>query len=151
MAFIRGGDLTVTLVRPSGAQQPLTLFSNNVSLSMQADMVETSVLSDQVRDYQPTMRSASITVSGFFDDTLVAPAAGLDYQLETMLNNGELVNWSIVFGTGTTRTWRNSGFSTGSPSTANGARVASFERSNEVGGIAAFSITLECSGIFEVV
>lgn len=150
MAFIRGGDLTVTLVRPAPVTQALTLFSNNVSLSMQADMVETSTLSDQVRDYQPTMRSASITISGFYDDS-VGATSGVDYQLETMLNNGELVNWSIVLGTSTTRTWRNSGFSTGSPSTANGARVASFERSNEVGGIAAFSITLECSGIFEVV
>lgn len=150
MAFIRGGDLTVTLVRPGAIQQALTLFANNVSISFAADMLETTTLSDQVRDYTPGLRSGTMTISGMYDDTVTA-STGVDYQLETMLNNGELVNWAVQFGTGTTRTWRNSGYSTGSPSTANGARVSSFERSNEVAGLAAFSISLEFSGVFEVV
>lgn len=149
MAFIRGGNLTVTLVRPGPVTQALTLFVNNVSISFSADMIETTVLSDGVRDYQPGIRSGTMTISGMYDDS-VSASTGVDYQLETMLNNGELVNWAVVFGTGTTRTWRNNGYSTGSPSTANGARVSSFERSNEVAGIAAFSISLEFSGTFEV-
>lgn len=114
MAFIRGGDLTVTLVRPGAIQQALTLFANNVSISFAADMLETTTLSDQVRDYTPGLRSGTMTISGMYDDTVTA-STGVDYQLETMLNNGELVNWAVQFGTGTTRTWRNSGYSTGSP------------------------------------
>lgn len=150
MAFIRGSDIVVTVVRPGPVTVTLTGYVNNVSLSFSADMLETTVAGDQVRDYQPGLRSGSVTISGMYDD-VVGATSGIDYQLETALNNGELVNWAIQFGSGTTRTWRNSGYSTGSPSTANGARVASFERSNTVDGLAVFSLTLETSGVFEVV
>lgn len=150
MAFIRGGNVGLTLVASGASNQVLTTRLNNVSISFDSGQTEVTALADTTRDFQDTILSGTITCSGFFDDSSVGPTAGLDYFLELAMLNDTLLNWSIVFGTGTTRTYQNSGYSTSSPSTAHGARIASYEQSNDVGGIAAFSLTLNISGTWTV-
>jgi hypothetical protein len=152
MPFIRGGNATLVLVKPgTPTTQTLTTQVNNLSISFDSGLTEVTSLSDTYRDFQETILSGTITVSGFFDDSSVGTTAGADYFLGDAINNDSLLNWSIVLGTTTTRTYRNSGYSTSSPSTSHGARIASYEQSNDVGGIAAFSMTLNIHGTWEVV
>ena len=151
MAFIRGGNATLTLVRSSPlGTQALTTQLNNVSISFDSGQVEVTSLGDGSRDYQGTILKGTITASGFFDDTSVGATAGADYFLQNALDNDQLLNWSLVLGTGTTRTYSNSGYSTSSPSTLHGCKVASYEQSNDMQGIAAFSITLTIHGTWTV-
>lgn len=150
MAFIRGGNATLTLVASGASNQVLTTRINNLSISFDAGLVETTSLADTYRDYLETILSGTITVSGFFDDASLGASAGLDYFLHLAMENDTLLNWQIVLGTGTTRTYQNSGYSTSSPSTSHGAKIASYEQSNDVGGIAAFSMTLNISGTWTV-
>lgn len=150
MAFIRGGNATLTLVRSTPTTQALTALVNNVSISFDSGQTETTTLGDTSRDYQGTILKGTITASGFFDDTSVGATSGADYFLQNALDNDQLLNWQLVLGTGTTRTYQNSGYSTGSPSAVHGCRLASYEQSNDMGGIAAFSITLQIHGTWTV-
>jgi len=145
MAFVRGGVGSLTLVRPG----PVTVsFSNlqNVSLSVDTGLVDATVLSDQNYDYQGTIINGQITVSGFFDDTSVGATAGQDYNVHLMMENAELVNWKLALNGGATRFYQNSGYSTGSPSTAHGCKIVSYELGGDVGGLMAFSMVLQLHG-----
>lgn len=150
MAFIRGGNATLTLVRSTPVTQQVTAALNNVSISFDSGQTEVTSLGDTSRDFQGTILKGTITASGFFDDTSLGATAGLDYFLQDALDNDRLLNWQIVLGTGTVRTYNNTGYSTGSPSTTNGCRIASYEQSNDVGGIAAFSVTFQIHGAWTV-
>jgi hypothetical protein len=124
-------------------------FTNltNVSISNDTGLVEATATSDTNRDYQGTIVSGQITVSGFFDDTSVGATAGQDYNVHLMMENAELLNFKITMGA--SRYYQNTGYSTGSPSTANGCRIVSYELSGDVGGLMAFSMVLQTHGLFE--
>jgi len=145
MAFVRGGASSLTLVRPG----PVTVsFSNlnNVSISVDTGLVDSTVLADQNYDYQGTIISGQITVSGFFDDTSVGATAGQDYNIHLAMENAELLNWKVTLNSGGTRYYQNSGYSTGSPSTAHGCKIVSYELGGEVNGLMSFAMVLQLHG-----
>jgi len=145
MAFVRGGVGVLTLVRPG----PTTVsFSNlqNVSLSIDTGLVDSTVLADLNYDYQGTIISGQITVSGFFDDTSVGPTAGQDHNVHLMMEQAELVNWKLALNGTSTRFYQNTGFSTVTPSTDHGCKIVSYELGGEVGGLMAFSMVLQLHG-----
>jgi len=150
MAFIRGGNATLTLVRFTPTTQALTAALNNVSLSFDSGQTEVTSLGDTSRDFQGTILKGTITASGYFDDTSLGNTSGLDFFLQEALDNDRLLNWQIVLGTGTVRTYNNTGYSTVSPSTTNGCRISAYEQSNDSGGIAAFSVTFQIHGAWTV-
>jgi len=147
MAFERGGIATLLLNNPTPATYTFTATLTNISLSLDAGLVEVTVLSDQNRDYQQTIKTGQISVTGFFENNPIsATVSSQDFFLHDALENGKLLNWRIGFNSGSTKFYRNNGYSS---STANGCHIISYELSNEVNGVMGFSATLGLHGTWE--
>jgi len=132
MAFSAGKDATVTLAAPGGT---LTNFVASVSISRNADMLDVTNLGDGDRQFIQGLRNVTAQISGYFD---AAATTGSDVLISAAFANGSSMTATIVFGTGTTRTYSFSSW------------VSSYETSLTVDGLIAFSLTLQGTGAVTV-
>lgn len=127
MAFSAGKNVTFSL---NGTA--IGAFCSNVSLTRNGDTLDVTTFGDSDREFIQGLRSATITISGYFDPTA---STGPDAVLATSFADTDGVLFSLVFGPmGTTVTYSGS------------CLVASYETSAAVDGLIAFSASLTCTG-----
>jgi predicted secreted protein len=126
MAFSAGKNVTFSL---NGTA--IGTFLSNVSLTRNGDTLDVTTFGDSDRDFIQGLRSATITISGYFDPTA---STGPDAVLATSFADTDGVAFQLVFGTGTTVQYSGS------------CLVASYETSAAVDGIIAFSASLTATG-----
>lgn len=126
MAFAAGKNVTFSL---NGT--PIGTFLSNVSLTRNGDTLDVTTFGDSDREFIQGLRSATITISGYFDPTA---ATGPDAVLATSFADTDGVLFSLVFGTGTTVQYSGS------------CLVASYETTAAVDGLIAFSASLTATG-----
>jgi predicted secreted protein len=126
MAFVAGKNVTFSL---NGTA--IGTFLSNVSLTRNGDTLDVTTFGDSDREFIQGLRSATITISGYFDPTA---STGPDAVLATSFADADGVAFSLVFGTGTTVTY------------AGSCLVASYETTAAVDGLIAFSASLTATG-----
>lgn len=127
MAFSSGKNVTFSLNSTS-----IHTFCSNISLSRNGDTLDVTTFGDSDREFIQGLRSATITLSGYFDPTA---STGPDAVLDAAYGDADGVPFSLVFGpSGTTVTY------------AGNALVASYETSAAVDGLIAFSASLTTTG-----
>lgn len=126
MAFAAGKNVTFSL---NGTA--IGTFLSNVSLTRNGDTLDVTTFGDSDREFIQGLRSATITISGYFDPTA---STGPDAVLATAFADADGVAFSLVFGTGTTVTYSGS------------CLVASYETTAAVDGLIAFSASLTATG-----
>ena len=126
MPFVAGKNVTFSL---NGTA--IGTFLSNVSLTRNGDTLDVTTFGDSDREFIQGLRSATITISGYFDPTA---STGPDAVLATSFADTDGVAFSLVFGTGTTVTYSGS------------CLVASYETSAAVDGLIAFSASLTATG-----
>ena len=126
MAFAAGKNVTFSL---NGTA--IGTFLSNVSLTRNGDTLDVTTFGDSDREFIQGLRSATITISGYFDPTA---STGPDAVLATAFGDADGVAFSLVFGTGTTVTYSGS------------CLVASYETTAAVDGLIAFSASLTATG-----
>jgi len=126
MAFSAGKNVTFSL---NGTA--IGTFLSNVSLTRNGDTLDVTTFGDSDREFIQGLRSATITISGYFDPTA---STGPDAVLATSFADADGVAFSLVFGTGTTVTYSGS------------CLVASYETTAAVDGLIAFSASLTATG-----
>jgi len=126
MAFVAGKNVTVTLDAVS-----VTDFCSSISITRNADTLDVTNFGDSDRQFIQGLRSCTINLSGFFDNTATT---GEDAKLNALLNGGVAFTFSILF-TGTpNRTYSGNCF------------VSSLETSGDVAEVTAFSVSLQATG-----
>lgn len=127
MAFSSGKNVTFSLNATS-----IHAFCSNISLTRNGDTLDVTTFGDSDREFIQGLRSATITISGYFDPTA---STGPDAVLASSFADTDGVAFSLVFGpAGTTVTY------------AGSCLVASYETSAAVDGLIAFSASLTCTG-----
>lgn len=126
MAFAAGKNVTFSLNTVA-----IGTFLSNVSLTRNGDTLDVTTFGDSDREFIQGLRSATITISGYFDPTA---STGPDAVLNTAFQDQDGVAFSLVFGTGTTVTYSGS------------CLVASYETTAAVDGLIAFSASLTATG-----
>lgn len=126
MAFVAGKNVTFSLNTTA-----IGAFLSNVSLTRNGDTLDVTTFGDSDREFIQGLRSATITISGYFDPTA---STGPDAVLATSFADADGVAFSLVFGTGTTVTY------------AGSCLVASYETTAAVDGLIAFSASLTATG-----
>lgn len=126
MAFAAGKNVTFSL---NGTA--IGTFLSNVSLTRNGDTLDVTTFGDSDREFIQGLRSATITISGYFDPTA---STGPDAVLATAFADADGVAFVLVFGTGTTVTYSGS------------CLVASYETTAAVDGLIAFSASLTATG-----
>lgn len=126
MAFAAGKNVTFSL---NGTA--IGTFLSNVSLTRNGDTLDVTTFGDSDREFIQGLRSATITISGYFDPTA---STGPDAVLATSFADADGVLFSLVFGTGTTVQYSGS------------CLVASYETTAAVDGLIAFSASLTATG-----
>lgn len=125
MAFIRGSKATITFNSVA-----LTNFVNTFSMSRESQLIDITTLGDTFADYQQNLKSATITMSGFFD---TGAASTPDTVLSAALLAAAPYTLIITYVGAATRTitW------------TNGARVSSYEITAATDNLIAWSATIQ--------
>ena len=127
MPFVAGKNVTFSL---NGTA--IGTFLSNVSLTRNGDTLDVTTFGDSDREFIQGLRSATITISGYFDPTA---STGPDAVLSSAFGDADGVAFILVFGAG------------GSTVTYQGScLVASYETTAAVDGLIAFSASLTATG-----
>ena len=154
MPFIRGGSTYVL----AGAHN-ITPYANNVSVNMDAGLVDDTVFGDTVRQYvQAGSKTANATISGFFDETsyiaqtqgagsddimsnrVTSGAVGLGFLTQTFNTTEGYAPLTLMWG----------GNTAGNPCFLGTILQATYDIGDTVGELISFSANFESGGAFEV-
>ncbi|MFZ9737014.1 MAG: hypothetical protein ACO3EZ_03290 [Prochlorotrichaceae cyanobacterium] len=148
MPFIRGGSAHVMV-----GSHNLTPFTNNCSVRMDAGLVESTVFGELYRDFQENLQSATVNISGFFDDQAYShpgTGAGSDDIVSdrvTSISPGILALTNTVDTTKgyapITVAW--AGNTGGNTCFVGAVASADYETGNDVGGLTSFAANYTCT------
>ena len=152
MPFIRGGSAALYV-----GPHDLTSFTNNASVSMDAGLVESTTFGDTARDYAPGTRKATVTASGFLDETAysagVATAGSFDILSDriTAAAPGVLASTNTVDTTWgyqpITLAW--AGNTAGNTCFVGSVAESSFEVGATVGELVSFAANFSCTAAWD--
>ncbi|MFZ9737015.1 MAG: hypothetical protein ACO3EZ_03295 [Prochlorotrichaceae cyanobacterium] len=128
MAFIRGSKATITYNSVA-----LTNFVNQFSMSRESQLIDIQTLGNTFAEVQQNLKSARITMSGFFD---TGSSNTPDTVLSAALLAGTSASLVITYVGATTRTitWA-------------GARVASYEITAVTDNLVAWSAEIQTTTV----
>ena len=118
MAFIRGSKATFTL-----SAVDLSEFINSFSMSREAQNIDITSLSDTYQENQQNLKGATLTISGFYDDSASNTP---DSVISAMIAADTNATFSIAYIGSATRTYSGS------------CRVASYEVTAAIDNLMAF-------------
>lgn len=135
MAFTQGKNATLSV-----NSQTWTGFVSNVSITRNKDTLDTTTLGDSNREYIAGLLNATVSVTGYFDNTAVG-------YLNTAFGLGSTAafSWSLILGESpNTVTYSQ----TASGNT--GGYISTFELGAPADGLMGLSFTIQCSGAITV-
>jgi hypothetical protein len=154
MPFIRGGSTFVL----AGAHN-LTSYTNNVSVNMDAGLVDDTVFGDTLRQYiQAGSKTANATISGFFDETSYiaqVQGSGSDDAMSDRVSSGPAGLMALTSTLQSTPgyaplTLMWGGNTAGNPCFLGTILQATYDVGDTVGELISFSANFESGGAFEV-